>query len=654
MKDQSKRLRRVVIAAIAALVAFVVGGQLLVDTLLTRSNAQVIAHATRAAEVTQKALDLAVLQKEIQLDVVQVQQFLTDVSATRGLDGLDDGFVKAQEHAASFAANAARAAALMTELGATDSLAALAQVETAFPPYYELGQRMARAYVASGPEAGNRMMGPFDETAQTLGDAVDRMQRAVATLLDRLGAEREASHRDARESGALAGVIAWTMTALSAALGGGIMALVILRLLRPLGATTGALERLARGEDVDDLPGETRRDEIGDLVRSFHAFKRAAAENRRLEAEASARRDEADAERRREAERQAVRAREQELVVDEIGKGLRSLAQGQLAYRIEPDFPAGYETLREDFNAALAELAGIMATIAGVVATVRSGGDEIAEASGALSRRTEQQAASLEQTAAAIEEIAATVQSTAHGATEAAGFVAKAQTRSDQSGIVVRDATEAMSEIEESSRQIGQIIGVIDDIAFQTNLLALNAGVEAARSGEAGRGFAVIAQEVRSLAQRSATAAREIKALISTATKKVDRGVGLVGQTGEAMRDVAGQVGQIARIVGEIASSAQEQAAGVAEINTAIAQMDQVTQQNAAMAEESTAALHRLSDETGELVRLVDRFDAGHRRQAQPAMPAPRPARAVSPAFAFDGAAALKAEAAEPGGWDEF
>jgi methyl-accepting chemotaxis protein len=609
MMRQSRRLQRMVIGAIAALVAFVVGGQVLVDTLLTRSNATLVAQATRAAEVMQKTLDLAVLQKAIQLDVVQVQQFLTDVSATRGLDGLDDGFAKAQEHAISFAANAAEARALMSDLGASDSLTALAAVEEAFAPYYDLGQRMARAYVANGPEAGNRMMSRFDATAQTLGDAVAAMEQSVTALLTQFDGERNASHDAARASGSIAGVIAWTMTAVSAALGGGIIALIVLRLLRPLGATTGALERLARGEDVDDLPGEERRDEIGDLVRSFHAFKRAAAAKQRLEAEAMAQREEAEAERRREAERQAARAREQELVVGEIGKGLRSLAQGHLAYRIEPAFPAGYEMLKADFNTALAELAGIMATITEVVATVRSGGDEIAEASGALSRRTEQQAASLEQTAAAIEEITATVRSTADGATEVAGFVAKAQTRSEESATVVRDAAEAMSEIEESSRQIGQIIGVIDDIAFQTNLLALNAGVEAARSGEAGRGFAVIAQEVRSLAQRSATAAREIKALISSATKKVDRGVDLVGQTGEALHDVAGQVGQIARIVREISSSAQEQAAGVAEINTAVAQMDQMTQQNAAMAEESTAALRRLSDETGELVRLVERFD---------------------------------------------
>jgi methyl-accepting chemotaxis protein len=220
-----------------------------------------------------------------------------------------------------------------------------------------------------------------------------------------------------------------------------------------------------------------------------------------------------------------------------------------------------------------------------------------------------------------------------------------------------------MSAIETSSKQIGQIIGVIDEIAFQTNLLALNAGVEAARAGDAGRGFAVVASEVRALAQRSADAAKEIKALISASTQQVGQGVELVGETGRALDRIVKQVNEISGVVTEIAASAQEQAAGLNQVNTAVNQMDQVTQQNAAMVEESTAASHALSREADELSRLVGQFKVGDERQGSVATIRPK-AKAAEPnvvhkaqskiaAFAAggrDGAAALK----QPQQWEEF
>jgi methyl-accepting chemotaxis protein len=183
--------------------------------------------------------------------------------------------------------------------------------------------------------------------------------------------------------------------------------------------------------------------------------------------------------------------------------------------------------------------------------------------------------------------------------------------------VIVRQAVSAMAGIESSSREINQIIGVIDEIAFQTNLLALNAGVEAARAGDAGRGFAVVAQEVRALAQRSAEAAKEIKSLIQSSTSQVGQGVDLVGQTGQALEIIVAQVSEISTLVTEIAASAREQSTGLHEVNTAMTQMDQVTQQNAAMVEESTAASHSLAQEAGELARLIGQFRIGT-AQAQP------------------------------------
>ena len=329
---------------------------------------------------------------------------------------------------------------------------------------------------------------------------------------------------------------------------------------------------------------------------------------------------------RRRAEEAAI-AKEQALVVDSMGKAVEKLADGDLLYRLNDNLPPAYEKLRTDFNAALEKLQQAMMNISANADAIRSGTSEIAAAADDLSRRTEQQAASLEETAAALDEITATVKKTADGAGHARDVVVAAKADAERSEAVVRQATDAMTGIEKSSQQIGEIIGVMDGIAFQTNLLALNAGVEAARAGEAGRGFAVVASEVRALAQRSAEAAKEIKGLISASTKQVDQGVSLVAETGKALGRIVAQVADINGVVSEIAASAEEQATGLHQINSAVDQMDQMTQQNAAMVEQSTAASHALGQETEELARLIGRFQVGDRAAAAvPARAAPQAA----------------------------
>ncbi|HEX3984553.1 MAG TPA: methyl-accepting chemotaxis protein, partial [Acidisoma sp.] len=273
-----------------------------------------------------------------------------------------------------------------------------------------------------------------------------------------------------------------------------------------------------------------------------------------------------------------------------------------------------------------------MQSVAANTAAVRSGAAEIGQATDDLSHRTEQQAASLEETAAALDEITATVRKTAASVDEARHLVEEARGGAERSGKVVRDAVAAMGGIENSSRQIGNIIGVIDEIAFQTNLLALNAGVEAARAGEAGRGFAVVATEVRALAQRSADAAKEIKTLISASGQQVALGVKLVGETGQALSMIVEQVMRLNGLVGEIAASAGEQATGLQQVNTAVNQMDQVTQQNAAMVEEATAATHGLTHEAEELAQRVGQFDVGNRGSPEPPAPAQTKPRRPQPA----------------------
>jgi methyl-accepting chemotaxis protein len=294
-----------------------------------------------------------------------------------------------------------------------------------------------------------------------------------------------------------------------------------------------------------------------------------------------------------------------------VGGGLRQLAEGDLESRVTAKLLPALDKLRTDFNAAAENLQATLKTVATTGHSIQSATGEISAATQNLSRRTEQQAASLEQTAAALDEITATVKKTAEGALRAREVVTAAKGDAEQSGGIVHQAVSAMGEIEKSSREIGNIIGVIDEIAFQTNLLALNAGIEAARAGDAGRGFAVVATEVRALAQRSAAAAKEIKALISASGQQVSNGVGLVGDAGKALERIAGQVAKIDAVIAEIAASAQEQSAGLSEVNIAVNQMDQVTQQNAAMVEETAAVSQQLANEGETLTRLISVFKLG-------------------------------------------
>jgi methyl-accepting chemotaxis protein len=242
---------------------------------------------------------------------------------------------------------------------------------------------------------------------------------------------------------------------------------------------------------------------------------------------------------------------------------------------------------------------------------INSGASEISEASADLSRRNERQAASLEETAAALNEIMTTVGKTAVGAKHAHGVVSATKSDAERIGDVVQQAVAAMGKIENSSRQISQIISVIDEIAFQTNLLALNAGVEAARAGEFGRGFAVVASEVRALAQRSAEAAKEIKGLISTSAAEVGEGVKLVAETGESLVGIVCKVSEINAVVSAIATGADEQSVGLQEINAKVGEIDQVTQQNAAMAEQATASSRSLAEQSDKMARLIGQFQFG-------------------------------------------
>jgi methyl-accepting chemotaxis protein len=376
-----------------------------------------------------------------------------------------------------------------------------------------------------------------------------------------------------------------------------------------LSGMTASMEQIGEGALDTPVPGLDREDEIGRMARRVAQFRDAAIEKRVLEQRAEAERGAVEAERQhREAERKAAAAA-QTVVVGAVANGLNRLSAGDLRFRLDTPFQPEYETLRRDFNGTMEKVGALLQSIAGSARAVRSATGEITSASDDLARRTEQQAASLEETAAALDEITQTVRKSAQNAEQARALVSTTQNDAETSSHVVRETVEAMGSIEASSKQISNIIGVIDEIAFQTNLLALNAGVEAARAGEAGRGFAVVATEVRALAQRSADAAKEIKTLISASGRHVQGGVKLVDDTGRALNRIAEGVAQLNQLVRDIAASAQEQATALHEVNSAVNQMDQVTQQNAAMVEQATAASHGLAGEAEGLTRLVAQFN---------------------------------------------
>lgn len=315
--------------------------------------------------------------------------------------------------------------------------------------------------------------------------------------------------------------------------------------------------------------------------------------------------------------------------VKALGEALKKLANGDLEQRILSPFPSNLDQVRQDLNNSLDQMEAAMRSVGSNAAAIAAGAEEIRSAADDLSRRTEQQAASVEQTAAALEEITTTVADSAKRAEDAGRLVARTRENAERSGEVVQQAITAMGAIEGSSKEISNIIGVIDDIAFQTNLLALNAGVEAARAGEAGKGFAVVAQEVRELAQRSANAAKEIKVLITNSGDQVKNGVALVGRTGTALTEIVNQVQEINTNVTAIVEASREQSVGLREINSAVNLMDQSTQQNAAMVEESNAASHGLAAEADSLNNLLAQFKTGRHAAEKSHSAARQPVRLV-------------------------
>ncbi len=427
----------------------------------------------------------------------------------------------------------------------------------------------------------------------------------------------------------------------------GVVAVLIMGLAVLIGrGISGRVVRLAQGmartaayEYAHPVPGTEVQDEIGEMAKSLEAL------NSRL---AAAAQDQAEAAAAQEKNKQEVAL---------LSTTLVDVAGGDFRDSVTAEFPDAHRELATRVGGAVAKLAGGISEVKGASYSIRKGAEEISHAADDLSTRTESQAATLEQTAAALEEVTASVKSAVDSVQNVENTAASARTQAEASGEVVQSTIKAMQEIAESSTHISQIIGVIDDIAFQTNLLALNAGVEAARAGEAGRGFAVVASEVRGLAQRSSDAALEIKTLIEGSEKQVGRGVTLVDETGVALTNIVERVSHIAELVSGIAKSSEEQSIALSEINTGMVQLDKVTQSNAAMVEQTTAASHLLLSDSNKLASHVE----GFKIDAAPAAAAPVAAAVEAPSAGPD-LGAMWADDASPepvaqaanSKWDDF
>ena len=440
---------------------------------------------------------------------------------------------------------------------------------------------------ASGAEAGR--MTRFDlgdgrfmmETPIVTSNAEEPIGRVTSVWTTDPALER--AHSDTWFSLGLAGLVVAIMVPLT---------MLIMRQLisLPMRRLADSLAQIGAGDYDGDIPSLTRGDEIGDFSRHISDLR----DRLRIAHEDELARD-AD-------------HKEQLRVVATLRDGLTALASRNLGVSFDTPFGERYETLREDFNQTVISLRDTINIVIDSVSRMRQGADDMTRSADNLSKRTETQAATLEETAAAIQQISTRVTETATNAREAERIARGAQEKAQVSEPIVREAIDAMAAIQHRSSQISQIITMIDDISFQTNLLALNAGVEAARAGEAGRGFAVVASEVRGLAQRSSDAAREIKELVTGSAEQVNHGVELVRRSGSALSEFAIQVDEIAGLMTTVAQAADDQAHSVTEINVGVGQLDTVTQQNAAMVQETTVAIHELRQQSLDLADVLAEF----------------------------------------------
>jgi len=601
----------------------------------------------------QHARDLTQLVGDIKFDVVQVQQWLTDISATRGLDGLNDGFDMAAEFANKLPVDLKAADELATAIGRDDLRAALAEVDAAFPAYYAAGQEMAKRYVAEGPAGGNALMTNFDAQAERISGALDQIQLASDDFAAAIATETEAHRAELvsqQNTRTVVQIVTYAILVGAIALMTGFVAGYALRRIR---AMASRMSVIANGDYSQGVYGSSLWQELKDIAAAADTFRDNGLRLEALSADEAAQAEARRAERARmmnelqsafgsvvdasiagdftqrvptsfaDPQLNQLAASVNNLVatvdtgLTETGRVLAGLAKCDLTQRVGGNMSGAFARLRDDTNAVAGTLTDVIGKLREASGALRTATGEILAGANDLSDRTAKQSTAVVQTTSAMEQLSKTIAENAQVAATAGSQAKSVSVLAADSETVMVRANAAMDEIAASSSRIQNFIGVIDDIAFQTNLLALNASVEAARAGEAGKGFAVVAVEVRRLAQSAAEASREAKALVETSAVQVRDGTALVQDAAGKIAIVATSVGKTAEQMEVIARTSQQQSAAVQEVTTAVRRMDEMTQQNAALVEETNAAIEQTENQAQTLDGLINVFniDSGTSRR---------------------------------------
>jgi methyl-accepting chemotaxis protein len=616
--------------------------------------------------------------KQVELDVVQVQQWLTDVSATRGLNGMDDGWGEAEAFAKALTIDTAAARALADKLGATTVSDELSHIEAAFPAFYEMGKTMAKVYVDQGPEAGNAIMGQFDAKAEKLSGAVSALDVEFHKMDEQIRASSEAARQELvarQQAGTAAQIITNALLVLAIAFTAAFVAGYLLRRLRNI---SGKIRQIADGDYSVDVHGSRVWEELKDIAYAAEHFRESGlriqqlhsddAERRQITATertemmaalrdgfgrvlgAAARGDFSDRVRTdfADAEINELAAQVNTLVstvdrgLKETGSVLATLADTDLTRRVEGAYEGAFHALKANVNTLADKLTEIVSRLQQTSSSVKTATGEILSGANDLADRTARQAAAIEETSAAMEQLARNVTDNSQRAETLSQKSRHLAGNAEGTGGVMSEANAAMQRISTSSAKISDIIGLIDDIAFQTNLLALNASVEAARAGEAGKGFAVVAVEVRRLAQSAAQASAEVKTLIDASAREVQGGSRLVAQAAERLSTMLTDVADNSRLIEDMAGASREQSTAIAEVATAIRQMDEMTQHNAALVEETNAAVEQTETQARDLDQIVTQFTlANDKASWRPAGrgPAEQPKKPAMPVGKVAGAA---------------